>query len=182
MPDFIQLNDNENRIKDVGNIENCVIRLVTSRDQKQHSLSFHILYAILVSLLGYLSMDGTVLGTGSFICLISMFVFPALYAYVTLFSPGYLKAMCTFSPFILFCMRSTFFPANGEGPLSFATTAVGFIMCLAIGGILALTAVKKKTKLWCLIAVTICVAVCLAVTLILAATFVLGDFNISNIF
>ena len=77
MPDFISGRQDENRIKDVSTVENCVHTLLTMRQRKDRSLLFHVLYALVTALVGYISLDGALFGIPMMLCSVCLFAFPA---------------------------------------------------------------------------------------------------------
>ncbi|MBP3580659.1 MAG: hypothetical protein J6K12_05365 [Clostridia bacterium] len=160
MPEFSGFEKDDNRIKDVGTIENCVNTLLTLRKRKDRSYLFHIIYALLACVVAYVAMDGIAVGLDMLICSVCFFAVPAIYVYTLLYSPNIIKFMCVVLPLGAYALRFTLYRLKGEDFLSAASTFIGFFMCLAVATVMVGTVLNKNTKLWCFVAVTVCCAVC----------------------
>ncbi len=180
MPEFIRIEPDENRIKDVGIIENCVHTLMTARQRKNRTMAYHIIYVLLTALVGYISIDCHALGVGGFLGLICLFAYPALYVYTMLYSPTFLKGLGAALPLLGYSMRFWLFPIQGEGFIGFAEGAIGYFMCLAAAAVMCKAATGKHTKLWCMVAVTCCVVLTFCALGAVYAMYYLGGIDVEK--
>ena len=78
MPDNIHNEIDANEIKDVGTIENSLYTSLTVLQKREWPMIVHILYAVITAVLGYVCLDGASLGFSGLLCVVSLFLFPAL--------------------------------------------------------------------------------------------------------
>ena len=178
MPDFISGRQDENRIKDVSTVENCVHTLLTMRQRKDRSLLFHVLYALVTALVGYISLDGALFGIPMMLCSICLFAFPALYTYTALYSPFILKAVAIVLPIGVYSLRSALIPLDYESFVTFAVSCVGYMMCVLASIVMCRTVMGKNTKLWCFTAITVCCVICFAVMGIIFSVYTFGNVDV----
>ncbi len=169
----------ENRIKDVGIIENCVYSQLMSQQRKERSLLYHVLYSVVVSVLGYFAIDSGVLGAFSSLGVVALFLFPALFSYTLLFSPMILKAVCTLAPVAAYGIRCFAFPLPYDGYENFVLSSSTYILCFLAATVFCVTVVGKKTKLWCFTALTAVTCGVLLVTGLIFLVYTKGSADIS---
>lgn len=169
----------ENRIKDVGVIENCVYSQLMSQQRKEHSLLYHLLYAVFAGILGYLAVDSGILGTFAGVGTLAMFLFPALFSYTLLFSPMFCKALGTLLPLVLYGVRFFAIPMAYDGYESFVLSSVTYFMCFVTAVVFCVTAYGRKTKLWCFTAVTAVTASAFLVAGLIFLIYTKGSADIS---
>ena len=159
MPEF-SIHRDENKIKDIGIIENGVYTFLTMQQHKDHSVLFHVLYALISAVLGYLVVDGQSRGVPAMLCTVAMFAFPALYAYTLLYSPMVLKILVCLLPMAALGLRILLLPFATDTFLNIAMSFIGYFMCLLASAVMYRTAIWKNTKLWCFTAITVCCGLC----------------------
>ena len=178
MPDFISARQDENRIKDVGTVENCVYTLLTMRQRKDRSMLYHVLYALVTALAGYISLDGAFFGIPMILSAVCLFAFPALYAYTVLYSPFILKAAAVILPVGVYSLRGIFVPLEYESFITYAVSCVGYLMCVLACLVMCRTVMGKKTKLWCFTAITVCCVICFVIMGIIFSAYTFGSVDV----
>ena len=109
---------------DPGRVRNFLRDAQNDKERKTYKPVFHIIYAVICSVLIYFAADGVGILPSLLMC-----TAPALCVFTFLYSPAYVKAIPVALPIVLFVIRSA---VTGFGDNFYSVAAVLFVLCLCL--------------------------------------------------
>lgn len=161
---------------EVGNIKNFLVSARVNAERKEYSAGFHAVFALVLSFLIYLAIDGAVIGV-PFAPLLT-FVVPPLCVFTFIYAPSGPKFLPLILPLLLFGIRITLLNNGQDIGLSLVSLFTYFL-CILCSIVLTKCVISGYTKNVAFVGLTLCyvlISVCEIAYLLIIQT---GSFNLS---
>lgn len=164
---------------EVGNVRNFLVSARVNSERKEYTAGFHAIFALVLSFLIYLAVDGAAIGVPALFTSLLIFVIPPLCVFTFLYAPLGHRLLPVILPLLLFGIRVTLF-ANGEDlALSFANLFI-YLLCILCSTVLTKCVISGYTKSTVFVSLTVCYGLILICTIAYNFISQTGSFGFSE--
>lgn len=173
--DFLQDNKYE-----VGSVRNFLVSARVNSERKEYTAGFHAVFALVLSLLMYLAVDGAAIGFPVLFSSLLVFVLPPLYVFTFLYAPPSAKLMSVILPLLLFGIRVSLFENGIDIGISFANLFT-YSLCILCSAVLTKCVISGYTKNVAFILLTVCYALIFVCEIAYLFIYTTGSFNLAAV-
>ena len=163
---------------EVGSVRNFLVSARVNAERKEYSASFHAIFALALSVLIYLAVDGTAIGISALFTSLLVFIIPPLCVFTFLYAPPLSKLLPIILPLLLFGIRITLVD-GGKDIYPSLISLFTYFLCILCGAVLTKCVISGYTKNVTFVLLTVCYAlivVCEIAYIFIAQT---GSFSLS---